>query len=282
MNELIFSTVCQPVICGSDFLTASDAFFHADRILDFNVMIYVADGVIYVTEDEKDYEIGAGELFFLKKGIRHYGKREIPRGTKWYYVHFFLDDPVIGCTPLHADSTPIETNEPITYMAFMPKKLTGLKNSTLEKQIFELIEFTHSENSYKRIKFDSLFKLLLTDILLFGLAEKKNETLSERICTWLNDNCDKPFSTALLEQEFFLSYKRLAAVFRKEKGTTMQQYHTNCRMSRACYLLRSTLLPIKEVAACIGYKDPLYFSRCFQTYSGMSPKAYRLSARDAY
>ncbi len=150
--------------------------------------------MIYVTEDEKDYEIGAGELFFLKKGIRHYGKREIPRGTKWYYVHFFLDDPVIGCTPLHADSTPIETNEPITYMAFMPKKLTGLKNSSLEKQLFELIEFTHSENSYKRIKFDSLFKLLLTDILLFGLAEKKNETLSERICTLLNDNCDKPFS----------------------------------------------------------------------------------------
>ena len=56
-------------------------------------MIYVADGVIYVTEDEKDHEIGAGELFFLKNRIRHYGKREIPRGTKWYYVHFFLDDP---------------------------------------------------------------------------------------------------------------------------------------------------------------------------------------------
>ena len=47
---------------------------------------------------------------------------------------------MIGCTTLRADSTPIETNEPITYMAFMPKKLTGLKNSTLEKQIFEFIE----------------------------------------------------------------------------------------------------------------------------------------------
>ena len=58
-----------------------------------------------------------------------------------------------------------------------------------------------------------------------------------------------------------MSYKRMAAVFRQEQGRTMQQYHTERRMMRASYLLRSTLVPIGEIAERIGFDDPLYFSR---------------------
>ena len=282
LNELILSTTSQPIICGTDFLTAADPFIHADRILDFNVLLYIADGVFYLTEDEIDYEVNAGDLIFLKKGLRHYGKWTIPKGTKFFFVHFYLDEPTMKCSELWPDRSRIGENETIAYSAKLPKQLVGLKNSALEKKIFELIEFTLSEDPYKRLKYDSMFKLLLADILSFSLSEKKSETLSERICVWLNDHCDEPFSTVRLEQEFFLSYKRMASVFRSEQGQTMQQYHTACRMSRACYLLRSTLLPVKEVASCIGYKDPLYFSRCFQAYSGVSPRAYRQSARESY
>ena len=46
MNELIVTTTEMPIVCGCDHLTASEPFYHADRTLDFNVLIYVADGVI--------------------------------------------------------------------------------------------------------------------------------------------------------------------------------------------------------------------------------------------
>jgi len=81
-----------PLVSDCDILTATDSFYHMDRMADFNVMILVTDGVMYVSENDIDYEIRAGELLFLKNGLRHFGKIETLRGTRWIYVHFSLPD----------------------------------------------------------------------------------------------------------------------------------------------------------------------------------------------
>lgn len=81
-----------PLVSDCDILTATDSFYHMDRMADFNVMILVTDGVMYVSENDIDYEIGAGELLFLKNGLRHFGKIETLKGTRWIYVHFSLPD----------------------------------------------------------------------------------------------------------------------------------------------------------------------------------------------
>ena len=71
----------------------------------------------------------------------------------------------------------------------------------------------------------------------------------------------------------------MAAVFKRERGETMQQYHTRLRMNTACYLLKSTLMSVREIAAETGYSDALYFSRCFRAAKGMSPTEFRRSKR---
>lgn len=67
----------------------------------------------------------------------------------------------------------------------------------------------------------------------------------------------------------------MAAVFKREKRVTMQQFHTGVRMENACKLLRSTLLPVGEIGHRVGYADMLYFSRCFHAVMGMNPTEYR-------
>ena len=282
MNEIIVSTTCQPVVCGCGYLAASEPFYHADRVVDFKILIYVVEGTIYVTEDGKDYETGAGELLFLRHGIRHYGKREIGRGTKWYYAHFRLSDPSPDCAGFSPDPASVGADEPLVFSDVLPKKLSGLKNGFIEQRISELAEYCRSADRFKRMRINGMFQSLLTDIAVMKYMDKKPAALSEKVCAWLDAHTSEPFSAARLEREFFLSYKRMAAVFRKEQGMTMQQYHTACRMSRACYMLRSTLLPIGEIAAGLGYDDPLYFSRCFHAYAGVSPRTYRLSAKSDY
>ena len=282
LNEIIITTTQTPVVCGCDFLAASEPFFHADRILDFNVLIYVSEGTIFVTENETDYEVNAGELLFLKKGVRHYGKKEIPRGTKWYYVHFYLDEPESRCNDFKEDTAPVGVYEPIACSAVIPKKLSGLENGIIQHKLSELAKYCRSEDAFKRMRINLMLHSLLTDIALLKLQEEKEDTLSEKICGWLNEHCTEPFSAVKLEREFYLSYKRLAAVFKKECGETMQQYHTRRRMSYACRLLRSTLFPIKEIAERLGYEDPLYFSKCFRAFSGLPPRDYRSIARSDY
>ena len=282
MNEIILSTACQPIVSACGFIAASEPFYHLDRIADFNVILYVTDGTLYVTEDGIDYEVGIGEMLFLKSGVHHYGRRETARGTKWYYAHFKFSGDGEKCVPFEPDETSLGIDEPLMLSEILPKKLTGLKNSGIEKRFAEMSDYCRLGDGLKRMRINGMFCSLLTDIALARYMEKKERSLSDRICAWLDGHCDEPFRAQRLESEFYLSYKRMAAVFKKEQGKTMQQYHSERRMIRACYLLRSTLMPISEIADSLGYDDPLYFSKCFHAFYGVSPRSYRLSAQSDY
>ena len=282
MNEIILSSACQPVVCACDFLAASEPFCFIDRVIEYNDLIYVVEGTMYVSEDGTDYEVSSGELLFLKHHIRHFGKKEIQRGTKWYYVHFCLDEPDAATPRFTPDPLPLVPDLPLRFCEVLPKKMTGLKNGSIEHRFADLVKYCNAGDTLKRMRINSMFYTLLADIALAKYMEKNDRTLSYRIRAWLEEHCCEPFSAERLEKEFFLSYKRMAAVFKQETGVTMQQYHSGCRMREAAHLLRSTLLPIGDIANRLGFDDRLYFSRCFHAFSGTSPKEYRRSARSDY
>ncbi len=273
MNRIILSSCDMPVLCGCDHLAAAEPFFHADRVADFHVLIYVTEGRIYVTEDGTDYCVGAGGLLFLKSGVRHFGRQQIPRGTKWYFAHFTL--PQQDYPAFAPDSSPIPQYSPLTSTLALPKYITGLQGSGTERDIIGLIQLFHSDDPMKRWHLNQRLFSLLSRIALSGCTQPQQLSLSDRVCRYLAENISTPFSADAVSSAFYLSYKHLAAVFRKEKGMTMQQYHTALRMNEACRLLRSTLLTVGEIAARLGYQDMLYFSRCFRSSTGYSPTEYR-------
>ncbi len=276
MNNIILNNLSLPIFNGCDLCAASEPFYHADRTIDFNVLIYVVEGAIYVTEDDIDYAVNAGELLFLKSGVHHFGKREIPKGTRWYFVHFYFKEQS-GLEEFAPSNSPLQQYEAVRFSRILPKYLTGLNGSRIEKELASLTEYFHSENRMKKWSINARLHGLLTEIAMYGEDTEKAITLSDRISAFLAEHFAEPFSAKLLEKEFFLSYKHMAAVFKKETGKTMQQYHTTLRMNEACRLLKSTLMPIGEISELVGYRDMLYFSRCFRSFSGTSPTEYRRS-----
>ena len=281
MNEIILNNISMPVMDGCDLCAASEPFYHADRITDFNILIYVTEGEIYVTEDDIDYTVREGELLFLKSGIHHFGKREIARGTRWYFVHFFFSEK--ENLPLFtADTSPIKQYEPVCFSTVLPKKLTGLKGSETEQGIIKLCEYFHSSDTMKKWNINLRFSELLSQIAFYGDTKKTALTLSDKICSYLDENYTEPFSAKKLEKQFFLSYKYIASVFKREKGLTMQQYHNSVRMNIAKTLLKSTLMTIGEISRAVGFTDMLYFSRCFKNFTGQNPTEYRKNASKQY
>jgi len=274
LNTLIIDNKSLPVVCGCDGMAANEDFFHADRTADFNVLIYVAEGVIYVTEDDTDYEIRPGELLFLKAGIRHYGKRPIPKGTRWYFVHFYLsaDETLERFIP---DSGRLTQYMPTEYSAELPKYLKIPEDGEILSRLSALVDCFHSDDKMKGWNINSVLHRLLTEIAMPQISESHSETLADRVAEYIAENFSRPFCAAELEKRFFLSYKRLAAVFRRDKGVSMGQYQTAVRMDHACKLLRSTLLSVGEIGEMTGYGDRLYFSRRFKKYMGKSPLEYR-------
>ena len=75
-----------------------------------------------------------------------------------------------------------------------------------------------------------------------------------------------------------LSPSRLSHLFKAETGISVQRYLETARMRHAAELLRRTSFSIKQIAAAVGFPDPLYFSQRFRVFTEASPTDYREKA----
>lgn len=274
MNEIIIANNSLPQLCGCGLFAASDSFIHTDRVPDFCVLIYVIDGCIYVTEGDTDYEVNAGELLILKNGVHHFGKKKIQKGTKWIFLHFRISADC-NASPFYPDASPLGAYDATAESILTLPKFLDSVSARFEKELKTFIEYAQSDDAYKKWFINQRLFLLLSSLAISTQGFSNNLTLSDRICRYLSDNIGVPFNSENIEKRFYLSYKYMAHLFKKEKGVTMQQYHNSVRMDEACRLLCSTLMSIGEIADKLGFSDVLYFSRCFRNYTGKSPSAYR-------
>lgn len=63
--------------------------------------------------------------------------------------------------------------------------------------------------------------------------------------------------------------------FKRRTGLPPMRYILNLRLSNARALLAETDYAISEIAAIVGFSDPLYFSRLFKRHFGHSPTQYQ-------
>lgn len=290
MNEILLTNSALPVTCGCDFCVAAEPFFHADRTVDFNVLIYVTSGEIFVTEESEglngvpvqtDYRVLPNQLLFLKSGVRHFGKRACPKGTSWFFIHFKTEEK--PAAPLNGFSEPLQQYEPAEFSAILPKML---ESESIEPKLRELVEFFRSgelNQNQQRVRWEINARVFafLSDLIV-PTAQKNPPTKADEISSFLQKNINKPFSAEELEKNLFLSYKYMAALFKREKGVTMQQFHSRLRMEEAQRLLRSTALSVGEISERLGFSDMLYFSRCFHNFCGEAPTAYRRRSIENY
>jgi AraC family transcriptional regulator, arabinose operon regulatory protein len=116
---------------------------------------------------------------------------------------------------------------------------------------------------------------LLTQITSDRLMPERGDPL-ERAMSYLAERLDTSVRVPDLARVVGISPSHLTALFRRATGGGILAHHTSLRMARARQLLDRTTLNIGEVAARVGYDDPLYFSRQFRRVHGVSPSDYRL------
>ena len=86
---------------------------------------------------------------------------------------------------------------------------------------------------------------------------------------------EEDFETHRLAREAGYTEAQFIRLFHRYFGDTPKQCLLTLRMDKAKLLLRSTDLPVSEVAFHVGYTDPLYFSRLFHRRTGYTPRVWR-------
>ncbi len=120
--------------------------------------------------------------------------------------------------------------------------------------------------------------------LLAVLIEKHQESfVPDRSTTqkigeaiiYMSEHLDEPVSITALARLASLSPTYFTGLFKKQTGCAPRDYLHLLRIHRACQLLNSSGLTIKQIASRVGYQDPFHFSRQFKAFQGVSPSQYR-------
>lgn len=72
-----------------------------------------------------------------------------------------------------------------------------------------------------------------------------------------------------------ISPGHLARTFKKTTGRTVHQFVEEARIARAAALLADTRLPLKQIAAQLGFGTPSSFSQAFRRATGATPGQFR-------
>ena len=92
---------------------------------------------------------------------------------------------------------------------------------------------------------------------------------------YMSEHLDQPLRVTGLAALANLSPAHFAVRFKEQTGCSPRDYLHLLRIHRACQLLRSSTLNVKEIAARLGYQDQFHFSRQFKAFQGVSPTEYR-------
>jgi AraC-like DNA-binding protein len=92
---------------------------------------------------------------------------------------------------------------------------------------------------------------------------------------YMSEHLDAPVTIPALARLANLSPTYFSGIFKQQTGCAPREYLHLLRIHRACELLNSTELSIKQIAAQAGYQDQFHFSRQFKAFHGLSPTQYR-------
>jgi len=72
-----------------------------------------------------------------------------------------------------------------------------------------------------------------------------------------------------------LSRSRFSHLFKETVGMSPAHYQLKIRLEQSCRMLLFSSGRVNEIANAVGFSDPLYFSRAFHQYFGISPMNIR-------
>ncbi|AZN40020.1 AraC family transcriptional regulator [Paenibacillus albus] len=103
-----------------------------------------------------------------------------------------------------------------------------------------------------------------------------SEALTNQMIRYMSTQYAEPISIENMAETLGYNRAYLSRMFKQQTGITPVTFLLKLRIDKAHLLLRERLeLTIEQIAASVGFQDPLYFSKQFRRFYGQSPTAYR-------
>ena len=195
-----------------------------------------------------------------------------------YEPHAYRTNTGYKCLWMHFDGPMARTY--YTYIAerygniLTPASLPSIRYN-LEK-IYK--SFKNSE-AVNEANLSLQITIILNSLISTPLYEKEKteEDPIQLTISYINENFSKNLHLEDLAEKASLSPYYFTKLFARRTGMTPYQYLISTRLSSAKFLLKSSLMSIKEIAFTSGFTDVSTFCSSFKKKEGITPMDYRHS-----
>ena len=227
---------------------------------------------------EEEAPFRAGDILFVARNVPHTTWSDPTGGSVWEYIHM---DPerLLGSAVVEGAASP-----QLFYQMFTDCHL--LLPSAQYGWASALTESVISEAARREVGFEAVVHGLCV-ALFFSLfrvySEKERQTpgtpclyfgLSPAL-EYVNQHYRERFPQEMLAELCHMSPTHFRRKFQQQLGVNPLSYLHQVRMIKSCDLLRSTNLPIAEIAEQVGYQSLSCFNRHFVEFNQCTPSEWR-------
>lgn len=220
------------------------------------------------TLNGREIPFGPGDLFLLSPADFHKNTVEEGQRFTYYGVKFTYELMDARLSELCAlDRLPLYLHLPD-------------QASAIARNIFcQLVE--ECQNGQDRLGNRAFMQALVEQLIIMALREIKKDTLvcQEAFINRALGYLYSHFSEAITvgDAAAYVGYtpNYFNTCFRQQIGVPFGEYLRQMRLNYAENLLRSSIMPVTEVAYESGFGSLSYFSRCFRDKYNLSPQEYR-------
>lgn len=221
---------------------------------------YVRAGEVAFTQDGSSYTVRRGEVYILRRGVGH---RYTAVGTKPLHKYYIAIEGALVESMLLAGE--LETCDHV--VPPVPRRI---------ERLFEEIRATmHRKPLGFVVELSTLAYRLLVE-LSHSIAHRYPEPLRAAI-EFIDRNLTRTLTAGEIQAASGVSATHLNRLFAQHIGLAPKQFFIRHKMAWAKHLLAENRFAVKQVAATLGFEDPLYFSAQFRKHVGLSPRRYRAS-----
>lgn len=238
---------------------------------------YILSGAGWFRNGTSVQRFGPGSLFFSPPNIEHEAESE--DGEPFPYYHVLFDPDATDKAILEDIARGV--GGPARRTAVQPFALSAMP--ALAGPVFNtLLLRAGAVGRWRAVGASAHFRSLLC-----GLADGEYEYRSRTESTFLDRTLSAMYASLTtdldldaLAAEFSWDKSHLIRRFKAVTGRPPHGYFMDLKLKNAAFLLRHGELPVKAIAADLGFYDEFHFSKLFKKRFGVSPSGYRRGDMD--
>lgn len=256
---------------------------------EFIEVVFVLQGSAMHTVGDRSYKVTQGDVVLINSLVPH--KFEAVSNSENFVTYDLM------FTPDFIDSSAINMSEfsslkkSFLFYSLFPEDNNLLPDLHVTGNSFSVYGeiFTKIYSEYKNCEkgFIQIIRAYCIELIIkiFRDIEKQgvktltaeNNVTVDLAVKYINDNCNLKLSIGDIASKVFLSPEYFRKLFKKVTGKSVISYLQQARLDKACKLLLTTNMPIKDICLETGYTNLQSFYKNFKKEMGTTPQNYRNS-----